>query len=88
MHWRRFRISEIPLRDADEFHQWLLARWREKDGLLEGFMDSGRFGAGEGGVVEARMGVGSQFEYLKVWAPCALTLVSGWILWGVVALVW
>ena len=43
MYWRRFRIADIPINDADAFEKWLLNRWREKDALLEGFMQSGRF---------------------------------------------
>lgn len=45
MHWRRFAVSSIPLTDAKEFEQWLLARWREKDDLLEQWYNTGRFPA-------------------------------------------
>ncbi|KIV91412.1 hypothetical protein PV10_05954 [Exophiala mesophila] len=45
MHWRRFAVSEIPLEDAKEFEEWLLARWREKDDLLELWYNTGRFPA-------------------------------------------
>lgn len=43
MYWRRFALSDIPLENKEEFEQWLLARWREKDDLLEEFYDTGRF---------------------------------------------
>ncbi|GAB7363571.1 hypothetical protein MBLNU230_g4142t1 [Neophaeotheca triangularis] len=86
MHWRRFRIADMPLHDADDFHQWLLRRWREKDELLEAFMDTGRFTANEGDCVEQRMGVVSQFEYLKVWMPCALALALLAGLWALLSL--
>ncbi|GAD97941.1 acyltransferase, putative [Paecilomyces variotii No. 5] len=43
MHWRRFSVSEIPLDDQKEFEAWLLARWAEKDQLLEEFFETGRF---------------------------------------------
>lgn len=45
MHWRRFDVSTIPLEDAKEFEEWLLARWREKDDLLELWYNTGRFPA-------------------------------------------
>jgi Acyltransferase C-terminus len=43
MYWRRFSISEIPLNNQEEFNAWLLARWVEKDQLLEEFFATGRF---------------------------------------------
>ena len=42
MHWRRFATSTIPLSTA-EFEAWLAERWREKDDLLEYYMQNGRF---------------------------------------------
>lgn len=36
-------MSEIPLDDQKEFEAWLLARWAEKDQLLEEFFETGRF---------------------------------------------
>jgi lysocardiolipin and lysophospholipid acyltransferase len=43
MYWRRFRVDELPLRDAGEFDAWLNEQWRIKDALLEGYMTTGRF---------------------------------------------
>ena len=48
MHWRKFHVSTIPLNDSKAFEQWLYERWREKDGLLEHFQQTGRFPADEG----------------------------------------
>ena len=45
MYWRRFAIAEIPLGDVKEFETWLMARWREKDALLEQYYRTGRFPA-------------------------------------------
>lgn len=36
-------MSDIPLDDHKDFEAWLLARWREKDELLEEFWETGRF---------------------------------------------
>ena len=36
-------MSSIPLNDQAAFEAWLLARWREKDLLLQQFEDTGRF---------------------------------------------
>ena len=41
-------MSSIPIHDASRFDAWLTERWREKDTLLEGYMQNGRFPADEG----------------------------------------
>ena len=43
MHFRRFRISEIPIHDQKEFDLWLRERWIEKDNLMEYYNRHGRF---------------------------------------------
>lgn len=48
MYWRRFAVSEIPINDPKVFDEWLLERWREKDRLLEGYLQKGRFPAHDG----------------------------------------
>ena len=45
MHWRRFRIAEIPFDDKDAMHEWVMRRWREKDDLVEAFLREGKFPA-------------------------------------------
>jgi hypothetical protein len=47
MHWRRFAVSSIP-KPPKEFEAWVLQRWREKDALVEHYMQHGRFPADEG----------------------------------------
>lgn len=47
MHWRRFAIKDIPVGDENSFRDWLLARWREKDALLEFYAENGHFPAGK-----------------------------------------
>ena len=42
-YWRRFRVDDIPLDDAEEFDSWLRERWYEKDGFIEEYHDTGRF---------------------------------------------
>jgi lysocardiolipin and lysophospholipid acyltransferase len=48
MHFRRFPVASIPLHDEKEFGDWVLARWREKDDLLQYFVENNRFPADEG----------------------------------------
>ncbi|KAL1608106.1 hypothetical protein SLS60_003045 [Paraconiothyrium brasiliense] len=48
MHWRRFAIKDIPTHDEKVFGDWLLARFREKDDLIEHYLDNGRFPADAG----------------------------------------
>ncbi|KAL5119104.1 hypothetical protein ACEQ8H_003028 [Pleosporales sp. CAS-2024a] len=50
MYWRRFRIADMPLDDEEAFSRWVLARWREKDDLLQYYVEHNRFPADEGGV--------------------------------------
>lgn len=48
MYWRRFATSSIPIEDPKQFEAWLLQLWREKDVLLEEYIDNGRFPADDG----------------------------------------
>ena len=57
MHWRRFPLSSIPVTDATAFDAWLLARWREKDVLLEHHAQHGRFPLDEEAIVVEGAGV-------------------------------
>lgn len=50
LHWRRFAVKDIPLSSQTEFEQWVLQRWREKDDLLEIYLQTGRFPADPEGV--------------------------------------
>lgn len=45
MHWRRFRIADIPFQNEKAFDIWLRNRWTEKDHLLEYFQKHNRFPA-------------------------------------------
>jgi lysocardiolipin and lysophospholipid acyltransferase len=74
MHWRRFHTSKIP-KEAKEFDAWLQARWREKDELLEYYVNNGRFPADEdiehveimngAGIMEPKKGAGYIETYVK-----------------------
>lgn len=89
MHWRRFAIKDIPT-DEKEFSDWLLNRWREKDDLLEHFVQHGRFPADEGttpavnggmplkgaGYIETDVRPSSPLELIQIFIPpMALALV-------------
>lgn len=43
MHFRRFKIADIPIDNDKSFDLWLRNRWREKDYLLEHFAQYNRF---------------------------------------------
>lgn len=45
MHWRRFAVKDIPIDDKDAMYEWMVARWREKDELLDKFLETGKFPA-------------------------------------------
>lgn len=46
-------MSDIPLDDQPEFEAWLLARWLEKDQLLDQCFETGRFPTALAGSIEA-----------------------------------
>ena len=41
-------MSSIPINDPARFEQWVMDRWLEKEALLEGYAQNGRFPADEG----------------------------------------
>lgn len=43
MHWRRFKVSDIPLESLEDFHAWLIERWNEKEVLLGEHAKTGHF---------------------------------------------
>lgn len=43
MYWRRFKTSDIPFDNDEQFNRWLVNRWREKDYLLEYYYKFGNF---------------------------------------------
>jgi lysocardiolipin and lysophospholipid acyltransferase len=53
MHWRRYAISAIPIKDDTAFDAWLMERWREKDAFLEYFEQHGSFSIDESNAKEA-----------------------------------
>lgn len=90
LHWRRFRIADIPTTDEKAFADWLLARFREKDELLQYFVENQRFPADEGitpnvsggaslkgaGWIETEVRPVKAWEFLKIFVPLgALGLV-------------
>jgi lysocardiolipin and lysophospholipid acyltransferase len=83
MHWRRFRIADMPLHSDKLFADWVLARWREKDDLLQYFVEHQRFPADTGtggndgkektgaGWIETGVRPHNPFEWVQVFAPPA-----------------
>lgn len=83
MHWRRFAVSEIPVKDKEAFEAWVLDRWKEKDDLLETFYNTGRFPAAEGdanvkgGYIEADVRLASWLEIAQIFAVLgALAMIA------------
>lgn len=85
MHWRRFAIKDIPTHDDKVFGEWLLKRWREKDDLIEYYLEHGRFPADQGvtsaadgaeslrgaGWIETDVKPTNPLEFLQIFAPVA-----------------
>lgn len=88
MHWRRFAIKDTPT-DEKEFGDWVLQRWREKDDLLEYYVQNGRFPADEGtspnvnggkplkgaGWIETEVRPSNPLEFLQIFVPPAALLL-------------
>ncbi len=55
MHWRRFKVSELPLETLESFDEWLQNQWHEKDKLLEEHAKTGRFPSAEGEYVSTEV---------------------------------
>lgn len=84
MHWRRFRVDEIPLGNEKVFGDWVLARWREKDDLLQYYLENNRFPADDGvtvdedgkehkgaGWIETEVRPANAAEWMKIFVPWA-----------------
>lgn len=87
VHWRRFKISDIPVEDEKEFDKWLLDRWYEKDELLQRFKDTGSFipkdedhkQASE--PIKAHVRLYNPFEVLQIFGPATNFVLILFILW-------
>ncbi|KAK3326206.1 acyltransferase-like protein [Apodospora peruviana] len=84
-YWRRFRIADIPLDDAEKFDVWLRERWYEKDTIMEQYVATGRFPpspaeavtSGHQGFLETEVRTRYWLEFLQIFAVV-----------GIVGLMW
>lgn len=95
-YWRRFRIDDIPLDDAEEFDAWLRERWYEKDALIEGYVETGKFpplpssvkGDGKAeeadGFVETDVRTKSVGEFTRIY----VVLGTVYLLWRIASRFW
>lgn len=91
MHWRRYKLKDMPLDEKDQFHDWVLARWREKDDLLDAFIRTGRFPADKVAVdiedgptdsfktpyINTEVRPRSPVEFLQIFMPVAAAATVG-----------
>ncbi|EXJ82539.1 hypothetical protein A1O3_06352 [Capronia epimyces CBS 606.96] len=95
MHWRRFAVKDIPLHDDKAFELWLIARWREKDLLIEQYLQTGRFPADKGatkyksgkvlrgcGHMEVPIRASHWYEFLQIFAPMGILAMVLYIFYG------
>ncbi|CAG8034531.1 unnamed protein product [Penicillium salamii] len=86
MHWRRFKVSEIPLEDQKVFEAWLIERWSEKDQLMDEYFETGRFpselagsvkadGVDKGQKIAAEAGFVESYARLHHWRELGLIFV-------------
>lgn len=82
MYWRRYAIKDIPIHNDKAFELWLVARWREKDLLIENYLRTGKFPADRGitkftsgrvakgnGHSEVQIRSSHWYEFLQIFAP-------------------
>lgn len=95
MYWRRFAIKDIPIHNDKAFELWLLARWREKDLLIENYLIHGRFPADTGlsktTSGELKRGAGHLtvdirsshwYEFLQIFAPMGILAMVLYCFYG------
>jgi len=98
MHFRRFKISEIPIDNDVAFEVWLRNRWREKDYLLEHFVQYNRFpeddkwlvrqkqtgrkGAMNAKFIETQIKSNSLEEFLSIFAPLSSVMMVLFLFYG------
>ncbi|KAK3070083.1 hypothetical protein LTR53_011070 [Teratosphaeriaceae sp. CCFEE 6253] len=95
MHWRRYKVSSLPINDSAAMYQWILQRWREKDDMLEQFNRTGKFPGDteaveiEGGpqekewktpYINTEVKPRSPIEVLQIFAPVTIAALVGRIL--------
>ncbi|SCU93824.1 LAME_0F05116g1_1 [Lachancea meyersii CBS 8951] len=84
IHLRAFDVHEIPIDDENEFSEWLLKVWKEKDELLDFYYKTGSFDCGEGVTNQVVTGVCKikRSEMAQILAlPCLTALTLGLVLW-------
>jgi 1-acyl-sn-glycerol-3-phosphate acyltransferase len=83
MHWRKFRVDEIPLDEG--FDQWMRDRWTEKDALLDHFYKHGKYPEAKMAVcvkteVKLKNPVGDVFSIFAVLSLLAVIMRIGFLL--------
>lgn len=95
MYWRRFAVKDIPLHNDKAFELWLIARWREKDLLIENYLIHGRF-PGDTGVSKTASGKVKRgaghlnveiksshwYEFLQIFAPMGVLAMVLYCFYG------
>ena len=97
MHWRRFAVKDIPMKDPKNFEIWLTNRWREKDSLIEYYLRTGKFPAdtgatkyrsGEikrgGGHLEVQIRSSHWYEFLQIFAPMGVLAMVLAVFYGAI----
>lgn len=95
MYWRRFAVKDIPLHSEKLFDLWLTARWREKDLLMEHYLQFGKFPADNRatryksgkvlrgcGHLEVPIQASRWYEFLQIFAPMGILAMVLAIFYG------
>lgn len=95
MYWRRFAIKDIPIHSEKAFELWLIARWREKDLLIENYLIHGHFPADTGvtrtaqgqvkrgaGRLNVEIRPSHWYEFLQIFAPMGILAMVLYVFYG------
>lgn len=88
LYWRRFRVADIPLDDANTFEEWLRDRWYEKDALMEQYLTTGRFppspedvrAKGQGDFIETEVKTRHWWEFIQIFVVLGVFGLMGNVL--------
>lgn len=95
MHWRRFKIADIPTDSEKAFEVWLRNRWTEKDHFLEYYVKHGHFPAHKPWVIaetanprpakaiETQVKSKNWEEFLSIFAPLGAFVTVLFLFYGV-----
>jgi lysocardiolipin and lysophospholipid acyltransferase len=93
MHWRRFKVADIPKHDQKAMEEWTQQRWQEKDQMMDYYLREGTFPGDAAAIrkdevqskpsadhIETEVRPASPLEFLQIFVPVIGTVFIGRIM--------